>query len=85
MPYALANPEFEDKFWSRVHRTAHSCWEWAGARTGARYGALGKNPQRSAHRTAWSLANESEIPEGLVLHVATTRRAFGRRTFSLDG
>lgn len=67
------NPRFVNAFWSRVQRGAESeCWPYVGSRGAKGYGVVHLNKRQSmgAHRVAWSLANEREIPDGLVVRHA---------------
>lgn len=62
----LAAPTLEDRFWSKVEKTA-GCWRWKASLDGKGYGKFhydGKH--RRAHRVAYELL-VGEIPEGLAL------------------
>lgn len=60
-------------FWQRVSKTK-SCWFYNGARNVDGYGVVSANARiKSAHRTAWELANGT-IPKGMcVLHRCDVR------------
>lgn len=61
------------RFWRNVSR-GESCWEWTGARMNLGYGVLatkverfGKSYRLYAHRVAWVLTHQQDIPEGWVI------------------
>lgn len=61
------------RFTSKVDMSKQGCWEWLGCFSSGGYGVYtlhGKIRRHVlAHRVAWVIANEQEIPEGmLVLH-----------------
>jgi hypothetical protein len=58
------------RFWAKVDKRGEDeCWEWKAARSKANYGLFSSNEfaTSQAHRVAWMLANESEIPPGMVM------------------
>jgi len=66
---SITSPEFQQRFLSRMIRTASGCLEWQGGKIPDGYGCVkcdGKN--ELTHRVAWVLVN-GPIPNGLdVLH-----------------
>ncbi len=49
-------------------RGADECWEWQGARSPAGYGKVLWNGKHwRTHRLAWVVANNTDIPDGLVV------------------
>tara|TARA_R110000868_G_scaffold90170_1_gene250595 strand:+ start:277 stop:816 length:540 start_codon:yes stop_codon:yes gene_type:complete len=62
--------KMEERFWEKVQKSEHGCWEWKSARGGPmQYGVMsfGGNA-RNAHRISWMI-NKGPIPEGkFVLH-----------------
>jgi len=66
-----------DRFWVKVRKSAHGCWEWTASRFGGKgkrlygqYSLTGRNgtSNQYAHRVSWEMAN-GPIPDGLsVLH-----------------
>lgn len=60
-------------FWDKVNirQDAKQCWEWTGAKKPKGYGNVRINKRyTTAHRVAWELANNMDIPEGmLVMHL----------------
>lgn len=59
-----------DRFWSKVDQQGpDDCWPWLAATFRNGYGAFvvggRKGSMTTAHRTAWELANEQRVPEGL--------------------
>jgi hypothetical protein len=59
-----------DEFWARLPRgDTDACWPWPGATHPGGYGAL--NPSKwgetRAHRMAWKLANDRDIPAGMLV------------------
>ena len=66
--------DIAEKFWAHVKRTedTEQCWEWQGYITPYGYGF---NNQGYAHRIAWAIHNDQEIPKGLfVLHNCDNRK-----------
>jgi hypothetical protein len=65
----MTRDELVSWFWSRLDRSAGSCWTWPGARTKAGYGLLSWEKRKTyAHRLALVLST-GEAPEGMhVLH-----------------
>jgi hypothetical protein len=56
----------EDRFWSKVDRTAY-CWNWTAGTRASGYGSFYWNGKNwSAHRVSFTLTN-GPIPEGLVI------------------
>ena len=68
----------KERFWSRVDvGEPDECWEWKAARIKAGYGAMrfkGGLVCR-AHRISWTIANNREIPDGLVVCHSCDNRA----------
>ena len=61
----------QDRFWSKQDvDTEIECWEWYGYKDRGGYGQIRvAGSVYRAHRVAWVIANEREIPDGmLVLH-----------------
>lgn len=60
----------ENRFWAKVSKT-DDCWIWTGCLTVTGYGQIGLGGRLDgtdfAHRVAWRLANETEIPDGLLV------------------
>src|SRR2546423_2035729 len=42
-------PGFEERFWSKVDRTADGCWPWPGAQNGRGYGTVGWHRRMVPH------------------------------------
>jgi len=72
----------QERFFENVAITddESECWLWEGAQRGGseklgRYGQVCHNSKiYYAHRVAWSIYNESEVPEGMhVLHANTCK------------
>jgi hypothetical protein len=66
------------RFWKHVQIGAESeCWPWLGAIADNGYGRFKRGGDRGvaqAHRVAWALANEQDVPDGLhVLHSCDNR------------
>lgn len=70
-------PPLSKTFWEKVDengsihpRLGTRCWLWTGGRSGDGYGAVRAfGSMQGAHRVAWVLANDEEIPAGMwVLH-----------------
>lgn len=60
------SPDAAHEFWSEVNKS-EACWLWTGM-TFAGYGYLKVNGRAAwAHRTAWCIANSSNIPDGMVV------------------
>ncbi len=57
----------EKRLWPYVDQSApDKCWEWKRTKTRAGYGLLTiKYKNYYAHRLAWELANNSEVPTGM--------------------
>jgi hypothetical protein len=74
--YAVHTLPMSQRFWSKVAICQHGmdcpycCWEWQAGKAHCGYGSFhvktrgGWRPRR-AHRKAWELINEREIPNGL--------------------
>lgn len=62
------------RLWSRTERVG-DCLIWKGAKTWNGYGRLSiNNEAKLAHRVAWELSNQQEIPDGMVIcHSCDTR------------
>jgi hypothetical protein len=62
---AVRSPIFLQRYWAKVHKTAH-CWIWTGARGCAfGHGAITyAHRPLYAHRVGWVIAN-GRIPDGL--------------------
>jgi hypothetical protein len=57
-------------FWAGVAKPDHPdlCWEWQRGRDSRGYGYLRLNGKRvGSHRVAWALANDADIPAGLMI------------------
>ncbi len=60
-----------DRFWAKVAiKGLDDCWEWQASTINSGYGMLViKRRHITAHRFSWMLANDTDIPDGLlVLH-----------------
>ena len=73
--YKRKRRPLKDRFFEKlpVDRDPDKCWEWKGCDNGYGYGLIGSGGKHSkmlkAHRVAWELANDQEVPEGMhVLH-----------------
>jgi hypothetical protein len=56
-----------EEFWAMTDRSGE-CWEWTGNRTRPGYGsARFRGKTVGAHRVAWMLANDSEIPARMMI------------------
>lgn len=83
--YLCCNPlhlklsdDIEERFWSKVDKKSESeCWLWKARITNGGYGQFRLDPKKPhvpAHRVAWQLANNQDIPEGMVIcHKCDTR------------
>lgn len=73
---ALFTPEFADRFWARVTRHEHGCWEWDRPRADG-YGRVWVSaawPHAYVHQVSYLLAGGT-IPEGMEIdHVCRNRR-----------
>lgn len=57
-----------EKVWCKVTQTETGCWEWQGAKNALGYGVIKDHGKfQQAHRVAWSLHHQEEIPPGLVV------------------
>jgi hypothetical protein len=58
-----------ERFWAKVDKRGEDeCWEWKAARSKANYGSFdGCFGTAAAHRIAWMLANNAEVPPGMVM------------------
>lgn len=61
-----------DRFWRFVEKHSDDdCWPWLGQILSGGYGRISAGPKTSggllAHRVSWELANNSPIPEGMVV------------------
>jgi len=56
-----------NRFWTKVDKgRANDCWEWQGSVSSSGYGSFKVGGQTvSAHRLAWELGNDEEIPDGM--------------------
>lgn len=61
-------------FYSRVQKS-DGCWLWTGTKTTCGYGRIYIDGElRMAHRISWSIDNDREVPEGLlVLHTCDVK------------
>lgn len=67
----------EQRFWSKVNkRNFEECWEWDGNIGSDGYGQFWfKRRMMHAHRVAWMIKNDKEIPEGMIaLHNCDNKR-----------
>lgn len=56
------------RFWSNCRTTISGCWPWCGAKDANGYGnAYIQGDPAPAHRVAWEIANQQEIPNGLYI------------------
>ena len=61
-------------FWSKVdvQQSNNLCWEWRASVDSKGYGqfkAVGQLPAMRAHRIAWEIWHEKDVPEGMfILH-----------------
>jgi len=58
------------RFWKKVDvKSNDECWNWKGYIDLLGYGKLGTTQGRTgfAHRVSWELANDSLVPDGLVI------------------
>ena len=65
----VLTPQDIDRFWSKVDRSGgpDACWPWTAGRFTNGYGQFGiKCTPVKAHRVAWVIENEQDIPEGLI-------------------
>ena len=65
----------ERLFWSKVSKGA-GCWEWQGGISRNGYGVFHIDRKtHSAHRVAWIIANEQDIPVGaLICHTCDNKK-----------
>lgn len=71
----MSNPKYANRFWSKVKK-GDGCWEWTAAVDRGGYGNFGIDGRTmGAHRVAWTLANNREIPEGLCVCHSCDNRA----------
>jgi hypothetical protein len=64
----VEKPTTEQRFWSRVDRSAgdDACWPWIGAKTYRGYGAFWDGKKHSnGHRYSYELHSGVEIPDGM--------------------
>lgn len=74
-------PTIYRRLWSKVERNGE-CWEWQGTVLKSGYGHISARTAETrgsvvvrAHRAAWEIANNQEIPDGSwVLHSCDNRR-----------
>lgn len=58
----------EDRFWSKVDKSAGACWKWTGYVNADRYGLFKMNGKmKYAHRAAWTFVGRP-LTDGLELH-----------------
>uniref|UniRef100_A0A6H1ZWW3 Putative homing endonuclease n=4 Tax=viral metagenome TaxID=1070528 RepID=A0A6H1ZWW3_9ZZZZ len=75
----MAYKHFEsesDRFWSKVKTgSENDCWEWQASLSSG-YGRFQyPSGEERAHRVAWKLSNNSDIPDGkIILHLCNNRR-----------
>lgn len=67
--YPSRGKSLEERFWEKVDKSGE-CWIWTSSHNG-RYGIFWTNwpgkKNENAHRVSWMLANNAEIPSGLVV------------------
>lgn len=69
---ALRRANFAERFWSLVQKS-DGCWLWQGRKERLGYGRfhiIGRTDGRRdgrAHHIAWMLANDSPVPDGMIL------------------
>lgn len=59
-----------ERFWSKTEATANGCIIWKAAKNEWGYGVFSLSSQRKnvqAHRVAWLLAGNGEVPKGKIL------------------
>jgi hypothetical protein len=67
----MDNPE---RLWQKAD-LGDGCWEWSAATTGGGYGIIYiSGAMEYAHRVAWSLDNNNDPGDGLVLHECDNKR-----------
>lgn len=67
----------EERFWSKVDvRGPDDCWEWKRSLNETGYGNFRRKAgSTKAHRIAWELANQAEVPKDLHVHHTCGNRA----------
>ena len=56
-----------ERFWTKVDQAA-GCWVWTAARHPTGYGSFGlSGASVYAHRVAWVIANNKQIPKDMVI------------------
>lgn len=76
MLYRALDEDMADTFWESVDRQEpHQCWEWTGVRDASGYGRVWTGRMSTgAHRVAYVLGTESDIPGGaIILHKCDNR------------
>lgn len=71
MTYATRRSDWstEERFFAKTRRAANGCLEWTAHRDRKGYGRFQyRGKVESAHRVAWALAHDGELPKGHVLH-----------------
>lgn len=64
-----------ERFWSKVEKSEFGCWIWTGSMVYG-YGQIRFNGKSArAHRISWSLANGTEIPNGMFVCHSCDNRA----------
>jgi hypothetical protein len=59
----------EERFWEKVDKTG-ACWWWVSHIGYRGYGTFwvgGRKRWKYAHRLSWELANDQEVPDGMVV------------------
>jgi hypothetical protein len=60
--WPIVDSENVARFWGKVRKDAHGCWEWTGSRMNGRYGQFTYTTRTGqvhiyAHRMAWEITN----------------------------
>ena len=66
----------EERLWSRFRGDAKTgCWNWVGAVSAGSYGSIYyQGRMQKAHRVAWMLWHDAQIPSGMELdHLCRNR------------
>ena len=71
----ILTPKLRQEFWERVEIQAPGeCWLWNRSHNRAGYPIMPSKPVHSAHRVSWVIANDKDIPPGLVIdHTCNNR------------
>jgi HNH endonuclease len=65
--HALSRKGVEGRFWEKVSKTEHGCWEWTRSLTRAGYGSFKAYPDQNpvyAHRFSYEL-HRGPVPSGM--------------------